>query len=119
MIPARRKCALTLPGSPIPATRSVFVELLLDQLFELFHHLVGVRSFATNGELRSLARGEHHQAHDALAVDLFAFLLHPDFRTITTRDPDKHRRGTRVQTEPVDDHDLFLDLLPGTRRSPV
>src|SRR2546421_6569255 len=90
----------------------LFVEFLPDQFFQLFHYLFGVRPFTANRELRSLPGSEHHQAHDAFAVDLFAFLFHPDLGTMTAGDPDEHRRGAGMQTETVNDRDLFLDLPP-------
>ena len=58
-------------------------------------------------ELRSLAGGQHHQAHDALSVDLLPVPFDPDFAFVTVADLDEHRRGTSVQTEPVQNGDFL------------
>src|SRR5476649_408882 len=100
----------------LPALASILVEAPVDQIFDLFHRLVGVRAFAANQQLRTLPGGQHHETHDTLAVDLFAFLLHPDFGAIAARDADEHGRRPRVQTEAIDNRNLLLDFLPARRR---
>ena len=62
-------------------------------------------------QFRALARGQHHQAHDAFAVHFFAFLLHPDFASIPAGDADKHGGGPRMQPKAIHDRDFLFDLL--------
>src|SRR5689334_25049212 len=76
----------------------------------LFRSL-GIRTIATNAQLRSLPRREHHQAHDTFAVYLLAFFGNPNFRTMPAGNAHKHRSRPGMQPEPIDDRNLFLNLL--------
>src|SRR5664280_2639896 len=49
---------------------SLLVELALDQSFEFGDRLGGIRSVGVNEQFAAGAGREHHQAHDAFAVDL-------------------------------------------------
>src|SRR5213080_4479856 len=88
----------------------VFVKTRLDQCLEFFHRLIGIRAFTTDVQLRSLAGSQHHQSHDALAIYLFAFLRHPDFRAVTTRNPHEHGRGSCMESQSVSDREIFFNL---------
>src|SRR5689334_23784692 len=61
----------------------------------LFRSL-GIRTIATNAQLRSLPRREHHQAHDTFAVYLLAFFGNPNFRTMPAGNAD--RKSTRLNS---------------------
>src|SRR5438128_4495919 len=81
------------------APRSVFIKARIDQRFELLRCLRRVRSFAANPQLRALSGGQHHEPHDALAVDLFALFRHPDFRAIIACNTHEHRRRASMKPE--------------------
>src|SRR5258705_4506620 len=89
---------------------SVLVKPRLDQRLDVFHRLVGVGALTTDVQFRSLASGEHHQPHDAFAIYLFAFLRHPDFRAVTTRNPHEHCRGSCMESQPIRDREIFFNL---------
>ena len=46
---------------------------------QFVYRLVGVGTLTADAQFRALASGQHHQAHDTLAIDLFSFLGDPDF----------------------------------------
>src|SRR5579884_4055212 len=58
--------------------RLFFVKLPVEQLLQFRDGGRGVMTFGMDGEAAAGTGGEHHQAHDALAVDLFAVLLDED-----------------------------------------
>src|SRR5258707_1808581 len=89
---------------------SVLVKTCLDQGLDFFHRLVGVGALTTDVQLRPLASGEHHQPHDAFAIYLFAFLRHPDFRAVTTRNPHEHCCGSCMESQPIRNREIFFNL---------
>ena len=86
--------------------RRFFVELALKQCFQLPHRRLGVRSLGDDDEFGALARRQHHQSHDALAIDLFAVLLDGDVAGIFVGGLDEQRHRSRVDAELVDHRDL-------------
>src|SRR2546423_13115416 len=93
---------------------SIFVEASLDELFDFFERALGIRSFTTNLQFRSLPRRQHHQAHDALAIYLFTLLFHPHLGPKPTRHFDEKGSRPGMQTEPVHDRDFLLGFLRGS-----
>src|SRR5690606_13431515 len=65
---------------------------------ELLQSQLGVVSFRGDLDDRALGRREHHEAHDALAVDFFAVLLHPDVTGKAIGELDELRGGTGMET---------------------
>ena len=61
----------------------------------------GVRAFDVQGEFAAGAGGEHHQAHDAFAVDLFAVFFHKDVARKPVGGLDEERGGPRMNAELV------------------
>src|SRR5580704_10652561 len=59
--------------------RSRLVELAIDQLLDRPEGFVTILALAGNHEFGPRTGGQHHQAHDALAVNLFAVLFNHDF----------------------------------------
>src|SRR5205823_14803740 len=59
---------------------SIFIEASVDKLFDFFERALGIGSFTTNSQFRSLARRQHHQAHAALATSFFTPSFLPPFR---------------------------------------
>src|SRR5262249_8933649 len=74
------------------------------------HRLVGVGPLATDVQFRSLAGSQHHQTHNALAIYNFAFLRHPDFRAVTTRNPHEHGRRPCMKPQAIGDRNVFFKL---------
>src|SRR5207249_843767 len=68
---------------------SIFIEASVDKLFDFFERALGIGSFTTNLQFRSLSRRQHHQAHDALAIYLFTLLFHPHLGPKPTRNLDE------------------------------
>jgi hypothetical protein len=69
---------------------SILIETPLDEFFDLLEGGFGIGALASDAKLRSLAGGEHHKAHDAFAVDLFAVPFHPNIAFVTVADLDEH-----------------------------
>src|SRR5438477_7500191 len=92
---------------------SIFIEAPVDQRYDFFERARSIGSFATNLQFRSLARRQHHQAHDTLAIYFFTLLFHPRLGAKPTRHLNEKSGGPRVQTEPVRDSDLLLGFLRG------
>ena len=62
------------------------VKLPQDQGFEFGQDGGGVVALDVEGDFAAGAGGQHHQAHDALAVDLFAVLFHKDVAGVAIGD---------------------------------
>src|SRR3981081_1499117 len=93
--------------------RSIFVEASVDQCFDFFERALGIGSFTTNLQFRSLSCRQHHQAHDALAIYFFALLFHPHFGAKATRHFNEKGCRPGMQTEAVHDCDFLLGFLRG------
>ena len=89
---------------------SIFVKVSVDQHFDFFKRALSIGAFATNLQFRSLSRRQHHQTHNALAIYFFVFLFHPNLGSKSTRDFDEERGRPRMQTEPVHNRDLRLEI---------
>src|SRR5262245_25184539 len=98
-----RIVALRRPDAAAPRPTSILVKTRLDQCLKFFHRLVGVRTFATDVQLRPLPGSEHHQTHNAFAIYHFPLLRYPDFRAVTTRNSHEHGRGSRVESKSIRD----------------
>ena len=70
-----------------------------------------VRPLGGHAQLGPLAGGQHHQSHDALAVDLLTVLFHPDFRLVAVGNLDETRRRPGVHPQLVEDDEVFAALL--------
>ena len=96
------------PKMESPAMREsplFLAETGFDQILNLGDGFFGVGPLGVDRELRALAGGEHHEAHDALAIHALAVFFHPDLGTVTAGDFDKHRRRAGVEAVAIlDDH---------------
>src|SRR5207249_5189309 len=68
---------------------SLFIELPPDEGFELGQRLGSIVAVRVDGQFTAGAGGQHHQTHDALAVDLLAILFHKDLAIKPTGGFDK------------------------------
>src|SRR5690242_2845523 len=92
---------------PRPRSRSLpLAEAVADERAKRFHRLDLVGAGHFERDLRSLPRGEHHDAHDALGVDLAAIALDLHVAVEFRGELRELRRRTRVQPELVDDLDF-------------
>jgi len=65
-----------------------------------------------NGQGAAGTGGEHHQTHDAFAVNFFAVFLDEDFAGETTGSFDEHCGGTGMDSEFVRDQESFVIKPP-------
>ncbi len=93
--------------------RSVLVELAVDEGFEFGERLVGVVALGVDGDSAAGVGGQHHQAHDALAVDLFAVLFHEDVAAKAVGGFDEHGRRPGVDARLVGDGEFLGEELAG------
>src|SRR5438034_10325104 len=70
----RAKCATYFTSRSVAAIL-LLVEVSLDQSFQLDHRARRIFSFSQKQQFAAWPCGEHHQAHDALAIDALAILL--------------------------------------------
>jgi hypothetical protein len=61
-------------------------------------------------EPRAAARRQHHQTHDALAVDLFAIFFDQNVALESVGRLDEQRGGAGMNAKLVDDGQLFFDF---------
>ena len=61
--------------------------------FEFGERLGSIVAFGVDGQFAARAGGQHHQAHDALAVDLLAVFLDKDVAVKAVGGLDKHGGG--------------------------
>src|SRR5947209_1569261 len=90
---------------------SIFIELAIDQRLDLLERPIAVRPFTRNLELRAVPRRQHHEAHDALAVDAFAILFDPHVATKAAADFYEHGGGARMEAEAVLDGQFLAEFL--------
>src|SRR3954451_6191277 len=88
----------------------ILVKARFDQLFQFLHRLLRVRSFATDLQGRALASGQHHQTHNALAINLFAFFGDPHLAAMAAGNTDEHGGRTSVQPKSIHDRNFLHDL---------
>jgi len=69
----------------------------------------GVFSFCPNVQFAPRPGREHHQAHDAFAIDPLAVLFHKNVALKAVGRLDKHRCGPGVNAEFVPNHQLAGD----------
>jgi hypothetical protein len=86
------------------------VKAAFNQILQFLKGTLGIRTFGRNEETATLAGGEHHQTHDALAVYLLTILLYPNLGAMLVRHAHKHGCRARVQAQLVQDGHFFLDL---------
>ena len=122
-IPTRTRMIGQIPPSvasgfsnPVRECLSILLELAGDQLADRVERGVGVRAFATHANDRAMTCGQHHQAHDALAVHFLAVLFDEDIRLETIRRFDELRGGPGVDAEFVEDREFFLGHGKSARR---
>src|SRR5438270_7933752 len=105
------------PFSPSPLIRrrvarlSIFVKARLDELLNFIERPGGIRSFAADLQFRALPGGQHHQSHNAFAIDLFIFFFDPDVAAVAAGYFNEKCGWSRVETEAVHDGDFFFSLL--------
>src|SRR5918993_3947220 len=87
------------------------------QLGQGFHRLLRVGAVGANEDRAAALRGQHHDAHDALAVDTLAVLGDLDVGGELARQAHDSRRGTRMEPLLVDDGGLALDHRPTHRKT--
>ena len=87
---------------------SIFLELASDQVGDGVERGVGVGAIGAYGDDRAVAGGEHHQAHDALAIDFLAILLDEDVGLEAIGRFDKLGGGTGVDAELVEDGEILF-----------
>src|SRR5208283_163912 len=75
--------------------------------------LVGVVAFAMNDNVAARPGGEHHEAHDAFAVDLFAVLFDEVAAGEFIDEADEHGGGPGMDAELVEHDELALQSGPG------
>jgi hypothetical protein len=85
---------------------SILVKLAFDQGFDLGEGLVGVVAFAMDDDFAARSGGQHHQTHDAFAVDLFAVLFDEDAAGKFIDNTDKHGGGPGMDAQLVEHHKL-------------
>src|ERR1035441_7231708 len=86
---------------------SLFVELAVHEGFNLGQGLRGVMAVGVDGDCAARTGGQHHQAHDAFAVDLLAVLFHEDVAAKAVGGFDKHGRGPGMNAQLVRDLKIF------------
>src|SRR6185369_13827829 len=96
----------------VPDAPLVLSELVLHQLRQRLHRVLGVGSGAAHQDRRALGGHQHEHAHDALAVDALAVLLDGDGALILVGGLHELGGGTRVHAELVGNlqpllHDVF------------
>src|SRR6266404_5108956 len=85
---------------------SLFVEFAANKVFQLGEGLGGVVAVGVDSEFAAGTGGQHHQAHDALAVDLVAVFFDEDFATEPAGNFDEHGGGPGVDAEFVGNQKL-------------
>lgn len=87
---------------------SIFLELAGDEILKGGHRGIGVRTVGADGDDGAVAGGEHHQAHDALAIDFLTILLNEDVRLETVGGFDELRRRAGMDAELVENGEIFF-----------
>src|ERR1035438_2825669 len=95
-------------SEPPGGLRSGLVELAREKLFQLGKHQLRILARREELDLRALAGRKHHEAHDALSIDLLLVLLDEDLGFELVGDAHDHRGWARVYPELVLD-DKLLD----------
>ena len=85
-----------------------FTELVGDQLLERRHRAGLVFAGSLDLHSRANAGGEHHDPHDALAVDAPAISGQPDFAFVLGRELRQLGRCACMQTQLIDDLNFLL-----------
>src|SRR5688572_19164021 len=88
------------------ASLVILVEAALHQRRKLVDRLFRVVPDGADHDPRPALGGEHHDAHDALAVDLDVVAGHEDVRAEARGEPHELRRRPGVEPELVADGDL-------------
>src|SRR6185436_8891479 len=90
-------------------------EAIADERDDRLHGLGLVRAAGLERDLRALARGQHHDAHDALRVDFPVVARQRDIALVFRRELRELRRGARVETQFVDYLNFALRHTPDPR----
>jgi hypothetical protein len=96
-----------------PASRALFVfpEPVRDQLYETVSRFLFVLARSDDAQFRAAGSRQHHDPHDALAVDPLPILREIDAAREGRGGGDKLGGGTGMQAELVDDGDrTFLNV---------
>lgn len=110
MIHGFRLDALSLKAGDSPGwgNESLFLELAGNQVSDGGDGGIGVQSFRADSDHRAVAGGEHHQAHDAFAINFLAVLFNEDIRFKAVRHFDELSRWSRMDTELIEDCEFLL-----------
>ncbi len=94
-------------------SRSGLVELPTKEGVELCQHLWRVVTGHNKLHLRALACGQHHQAHDAFAIDLLFVLFDENVSFKLVCDAHDHGSRTCVNAHLVLHHQLLCEWMNG------
>ena len=91
--------------------RLLLLEIAADEGGERFQSALGVFSVGADFENRAVTGGQHHEAHDTLAIDAFIVLLDDDIAGKTAGSLDELGGGPGVNAQLVPDRELTLDNI--------
>src|SRR2546421_12611208 len=89
---------------------SILVEFPFEQRLQFMNGVSGIPSFGKDNQFAARTGREHHQTHNALAVDSFAVLFDKNLAIKAVGSADEHGGGTSVDAQFVDHHQLLWDL---------
>src|SRR4051812_34371803 len=91
-------------------SRSILVELALQQCFDFMDGMSCIAAFGQNEQFAARPGGEHHQAHDALAIDPLTVLLDENLTIEAIGGTDEHRGGASMDPQFIG-YDQFFGKL--------
>ena len=90
---------------------SVLIKLPFDQGFDFGDGLLGIRAAGVQGHFAAGTEGEHHQSHDAFAVDFFAVLFHENLGRKAVGSLDEQSGGPGVDAQLVGNCEFLGEKL--------
>ena len=91
------------------------VELAVHEVFQFADGGVGVCAFDVESDFAAGAGCEHHQTHDALAVNLFTVLFNEDITGESIRGFNEHSRRPGMNAQLVRNQQIFGHARIGSR----
>ena len=95
---------------------SILLELAGNEVRDRLEGGIGIRAVSTDGNDGAVTGGEHHQAHDALAIDFLSILFNEDIRLESVGGFDELRRRAGMDAQFVENGEIFFGHE--SRRSP-